>query len=43
LDDSPAPEFYVPTLRNTVSSTFKGGVSAYHLWRWNRVFRNVGT
>ena len=41
--DSPASEFYVPTFRNTVSFIFIDGVSLHHLWRWNRVFRNVGT
>jgi hypothetical protein len=33
LVDSPASEFYAPTFWNTL----------FHLDRWNRVFRNVGT
>jgi hypothetical protein len=33
--DTPASEFYVPTFRNTVSSSFIDGVSLHHLWRWN--------
>jgi len=38
LRNSPASEFYMPTFRNTVWSIFLGRC----LWRWNRVFRNVG-
>ena len=33
--DSPASELYVPTFQNTV-------FLAYRLWRWSRVFLNVG-
>jgi len=34
LGNSPASEFYMPTFRNTLLPTC--------LWRWNRVFRNIG-
>jgi hypothetical protein len=43
--DSPAPEFYVPIFRNTISSTFISGVPGYNTSEdvTDRVFRNVGT
>jgi len=37
LGNSPESEFYMPTFRNSVCSIF-----IRRLWRWNRVFRNVG-
>jgi len=39
LGDTPPSEFYVPTFRNTL----KNYSCLKDLWRWNRVFRNVGT
>ena len=46
LGDSQAPEFYMPTFRNTVSPIFTGDVSSLpaHTAYWDgtdRVFRNV--
>jgi hypothetical protein len=37
LGNSPASEFYMPTFRNVLFHLHR------RLWRWNRVFRNVGT
>jgi len=35
-----SPEFYMPTFRNTLSHLYRQLPTC--LWRWNRVFRNVG-
>ena len=53
VGDSPAPEFYVATFQNTLphlhsSYEHDAGDSpkkrscSHEIWKWNRVFRNVG-
>jgi len=45
LGDSPASEFYMPTFRNTLFHLHRSlnQPCLKDLWRWNRVFRNIGT
>jgi hypothetical protein len=49
LGNSPASQFYVPTFRNTLSvppsqaGRYEEFIIPTRLWRWDRVFRNVGT
>jgi len=39
----PASEFNVPTFRNTLFHLRRWFKQEHHLWRWNRIFRNIGT